>query len=111
MHSNSPKSFWPILAYFLVFRHVLTNLKNALESQNIETEKFTYFDYVAEESSLIDANKKYFAEMLQDFESASEITSDAKNAAEKVNVCDAPLNLISFADTESAATCFWQEVG
>ena len=71
----------------------LSNLKTLLDGKTIEPEKFTYFDYIVEESKLIDANKKYFAEMLQDFESASEITADAKNAAEKVNIFDAPINL------------------
>ena len=71
----------------------LTNLKALLKGEQIESEKFTYFDYVGEESQLIADNKPFFADMLKDFESASEITSDAKNAPSEIKICDRPLNL------------------
>ncbi len=70
-----------------------SNLKTLLDGKTLEPEKFNYFDYTVEESKLIESNKKYFAEMLQDFESASEITSDAKNGESKVKILDAPINL------------------
>ena len=85
--------FHHLIFYGASMNLFLANLKTTLENKTLETEKFTYFDYTAEESKLIDENKKFFAEMLQDFEAASEITSDTKNAAEKINVCDTPLNL------------------
>ena len=71
----------------------LANLKALLNGEQLEAEKFTYFDYVGEESQLIADNQKFFADMLQDFESASEITSDAKNAPAEVKLCERPLSL------------------
>ena len=54
----------------------LANLKTLLEGGNVEREGASYFDFVREEEQHFDANKKFFADMLKDFESASEITSD-----------------------------------
>ena len=71
----------------------LSNLKTLLEGNSIELEKFTYFDYVAEENALIERNKQFFADMLKDFESASEVTSNAKNSAEEIKIYEQPLNL------------------
>ncbi|MBQ6908938.1 MAG: AMP-binding protein, partial [Synergistaceae bacterium] len=52
-----------------------------------EPESYTYFDYAADEKKFeaspeYDENKKYFADMLADFESASEITTDIMGGKE-----------------------------
>jgi len=59
----------------------LANLKTALEGGTLEREGTSYFDFVREEEAHRDANKKFFAELLKDFETASEITSDVRGKA------------------------------
>ena len=56
----------------------LLNLKTLLDGGKIETEGKSYFDFVREEELHLDENKKFFADMLKDFETASEITSDVR---------------------------------
>ena len=74
------------VSLFVDFHHIifdgasmnlfLANLKTLLEGGNVERESASYFDFVREEEKTFDENKKFFANMLKDFESASEITSD-----------------------------------
>lgn len=54
----------------------MTNLKTLLDGGKLEREGATYFDFVREEETNFDANKKFFADLLKDFETTSEITSD-----------------------------------
>lgn len=54
----------------------MSNLKTLLEGGTVEREGASYFDFVREEEQNLDANRKFFAGLLKDFESASEIASD-----------------------------------
>ena len=54
----------------------LANLKTLLDGGKLEIEGKNYFDFVREEEINFDANKNFFADLLKDFETASEITSD-----------------------------------
>ena len=54
----------------------MANLKTLLEGGKLEREGASYFDFVREEATHFDANKKFFADLLKDFETASEISSD-----------------------------------
>ena len=58
-------------------------LGEALDGAPIAKERYTYFDFVADEkkfeaSEEFEANRQYYATMLADFESASELTADLK---------------------------------
>ena len=63
-------------------------LAAALDGIEPKPEEYTYFDYVSDEkkfeaSAEFEDNKKYFAEMLSDFESASEISTDIAGKEEE----------------------------
>ena len=60
----------------------LANLKTLLTGGTVEREGASYFDFVQEEEQHFDANKKFFADLLKDFENASEIASDVHGRAE-----------------------------
>ena len=60
----------------------LANLKTLLTGGKVEREGASYFDFVQEEEQHFDANKKFFADLLKDFENASEIASDVHGRAE-----------------------------
>ena len=67
----------------------IANLKTLLEGGKLEREGASYFDFVREEENNFDANKKFFADLLKDFETASEISSDVhgKTDGEIKNRC------------------------
>ena len=59
----------------------MTQLKEAYEGGEVKQEEYTYFDYVEDEIKTENSEEytkaeKFFADMLKDFESASEITPD-----------------------------------
>ena len=56
----------------------MSNLKTLLEGGELELEGASYFEFVHEEEKNLDENKKYFSELLKDFETASEIPSDVR---------------------------------
>ena len=61
----------------------IQQLSGVLDGTPVETERYTYFDFVADEkrfeaSDDFEANRQYYATMLADFESASELTADLK---------------------------------
>ncbi|MBO4400577.1 MAG: amino acid adenylation domain-containing protein [Selenomonadaceae bacterium] len=60
----------------------LANLKTLLTGGTVEREGASYFDFVREEEQHFDANKKFFADLLKDFENASEIASDVHGRAD-----------------------------
>lgn len=69
--------------YHLIFDGVLmnlflSNLKTVLEGGELEPEDASYFELVQEEEQVFDENRKFFAEFLNDFETASEIPSDVR---------------------------------
>ena len=83
----------------------IKELSAALDGREPQPEEYTYFDYVADEkkfeaSEEFEANKKYFAEMLSEFESASEISSDMSGREEDGGMARAasPFNLSAAAD-------------
>ncbi len=62
---------------------LLSELKTLLEGGEINNEDSTYYDYVRKESSMdMAAAKQFFATMLSDCESASEITPDLAQASD-----------------------------
>lgn len=62
---------------------MLNELKTLLEGGAISEEETTYYDYIRKEtSSDMDEAKKYFASMLADCESASEITPDLPQSSD-----------------------------
>ena len=59
----------------------LKDLANALEGQTLEVESYTYADFASDQKRFEDsegfaANRKYFGDMLEDFETASELAPD-----------------------------------
>ncbi|MBQ9565692.1 MAG: amino acid adenylation domain-containing protein, partial [Synergistaceae bacterium] len=83
----------------------IKELSAALDGKEPQPEEYTYFDYVADEkkfeaSEEFEANKKYFAEMLSDFESASEVTPDMSGREEDGGMARAasPFDLSAAAD-------------
>ena len=72
----------------------------ALEGAPVEKERYTYFDFVADEkrfeaSEDFEANRQYYAAMLADFESASELTADlkGKEAEGVMQTASSPFNM------------------
>ena len=66
----------------------IQQLGMVLEGATIEKERYTYFDFVADEkrfesSDDFEANRQYYATMLADFERASELTADLKGKEEE----------------------------
>ena len=66
----------------------IKELAAAIDGTYPQPEEYTYFDYVSDEKKFeqspeFEENKKYFADMLSDFESASEITSDVSGKEEE----------------------------
>ena len=66
----------------------IQQLGEALNGAPVEQERYTYFDFVAEEkrfeaSDDFETNRQYFTSMLSDFESASEVTADLKGREEE----------------------------
>ncbi len=62
---------------------MLSELKTLLEGGEVNEEETTYFDYVRKETSAdMDVAKKYFASILADCESASEITPDLTQSSD-----------------------------
>jgi hypothetical protein len=66
----------------------------------VEKERYTYFDFVADEkrfeaSEDFEANRQYYAAMLADFESASELTADlkGKEAEGVMQTASSPFNM------------------
>ena len=65
----------------------LSQLRASLEGVAPEKEDYTYFEYVADEKAFeqseeFEENRGYFAEMLKDLETASEIAADLKGKEE-----------------------------
>ncbi len=60
----------------------LSNLKTLLSGGTVEREDASYFDFVREEETHFDENRKFFADLLKDFENASEIASDVHGKLE-----------------------------
>ncbi|MBR3748019.1 MAG: hypothetical protein IKN27_13770, partial [Selenomonadaceae bacterium] len=56
----------------------MSNLKTVLEGGELKPEGARYFELVQEEEKVFDENRKFFAEFLKDFETASEIPSDVR---------------------------------
>ena len=83
----------------------LGQLRDALQGNNPETEAYPYARYVSDEkefekSDLFEENRKYYAEMLAELETASEIPSDLKGKEEEGHLKSAssPLDIDKISD-------------